>query len=202
MIDKDISGNAVNEWLFNEDIICKVLSALMENGLKVEGGDKLGKTIIFAKNSPHAQAIVECFQKYYPEYGSDFICRIDYSISYADTLIDDFSTKDKLPQIAVSVDMLDTGIDIPEILNLVLFKKVRSYSKFWQMIGRGTRLCKDLFRPEMDKEAFLIFDFCNNFEYFRANKKGKKNRNGRTWRPPPYRIKRTYCAVDGAQARG
>ena len=155
MIDKDISGNAVNEWLFNEDTICKVLSALMENGLKVEGGDKLGKTIIFAKNSPHAQAIVECFQKYYPEYGSDFI-----------------------------------------------FKKVRSYSKFWQMIGRGTRLCKDLFRPEMDKEAFLIFDFCNNFEYFRANKKGKKNRNGRTWRPPPYRIKRTYCAVDGAQARG
>lgn len=145
---------------------------------------------------------MECFQKYYPEYGSDFICRIDYSISYADTLIDDFSTKDKLPQIAVSVDMLDTGIDIPEILNLVLFKKVRSYSKFWQMIGRGTRLCKDLFRPEMDKEAFLIFDFCNNFEYFRANKKGKKNRNGRTWRPPPYRIKRTYCAVDGAQARG
>lgn len=98
--------------------------------------------------------------------------------------------------------MLDTGIDIPEILNLVLFKKVRSYSKFWQMIGRGTRLCKDLFRPEMDKEAFLIFDFCNNFEYFRTNKKGKKNRNGRTWRPPPYRIKRTYCAVDGAQARG
>lgn len=175
-IDKDISGNAVNEWLFNEDTICKVLSSLMEKGLKVEGGDKLGKTIIFAKNSPHAKAIVDCFQKYYPEYGSDFICQIDYSISYADTLIDDFSTKDKLPQIAVSVDMLDTGIDIPEILNLVFFKKVRSYSKFWQMIGRGTRLCKDLFGPEMDKEAFLIFDFCNNFEYFRADKKGKETK--------------------------
>ena len=148
----------------------------MENGLKVEGGDKLGKTIIFAKNSPHAKAIVDCFQKYYPEYGSDFICQIDYSISYADTLIDDFSTKNRLPQIAVSVDMLDTGIDIPEILNLVFFKKVRSCSKFWQMIGRGTRLCKDLFGPGMDKEAFLIFDFCSNFEYFRANKKGKETK--------------------------
>ncbi len=175
-IDKDISENAVNEWLFNEDTICRVLSALMENGLKVEGGDKLGKTIIFAKNSPHAKAIVDCFQKYYPEYGADFICQIDYSISYADTLIDDFSTKDRLPQIAVSVDMLDTGIDIPEILNLVFFKKVRSCSKFWQMIGRGTRLCKDLFGPGMDKEAFLIFDFCSNFEYFRANKKGKETK--------------------------
>ena len=175
-IDKDISENAVNEWLFNEDTICRVLSALMENGLKVEGGDTLGKTIIFAKNSPHAKAIVDCFQKYYPEYGSDFICQIDYSISYADTLIDDFSTKDRLPQIAVSVDMLDTGIDIPEILNLVFFKKVRSCSKFWQMIGRGTRLCKDLFGPGMDKEAFLIFDFCSNFEYFRANKKGKETK--------------------------
>lgn len=175
-IDKDIYGNAVNEWLFNEDTICRVLGALMENGLKVEGGDKLGKTIIFAKNSLHAKAIVDCFQKYYPEYGSDFICQIDYSISYADTLIDDFSTKDRLPQIAVSVDMLDTGIDIPEILNLVFFKKVRSCSKFWQMIGRGTRLCKDLFGPGMDKKAFLIFDFCNNFEYFRANKKGKETK--------------------------
>ena len=175
-IDKDISENAVNEWLFNEDTICRVLSALMENGLKVEGGDKLGKTIIFAKNSPHAKAIVDCFQKYYPEYGSDFICQIDYSISYADTLIDDFSTKNRLPQIAVSVDMLDTGIDIPEILNLVFFKKVRSCSKFWQMIGRGTRLCKDLFGPGIDKEAFLIFDFCSNFEYFRANKKGKETK--------------------------
>lgn len=175
-IDKDISQNAVNEWLFNEDTICKVLSTLMEKGLKTEGGDKLGKTIIFAKNSPHAKAIVDCFQKYYPEYGSDFIRQIDYSISYVDTLIDDFSTKEKMPQIAVSVDMLDTGIDIPEILNLVFFKKVRSYSKFWQMIGRGTRLCKDLFGPGMDKEAFLIFDFCGNFDYFRENKTGKENR--------------------------
>ena len=147
----------------------------MEKGLKIEGGDKLGKTIIFAKNSLHAQAIVERFNKLFPEYGGDFIKRIDYSIKYSDSLIDEFSTSDKMPQIAVSVDMLDTGIDIPEILNLVFFKKVKSYAKFWQMIGRGTRLCPNLLGEGMDKERFLIFDFCNNFEYFRVNKNGAEN---------------------------
>ena len=171
-IDKDISNAAVNEWLFNEDTIDKVLAMLMENGLTVEGGDKLGKTIIFAKNSKHAKIIVERFQIIFPECGSNFIKQIDYSINYADTLIDDFGTKEKMPQVAVSVDMLDTGIDISEILNLVFFKKVRSYSKFWQMIGRGTRLCKDLFAPGEDKKEFRIFDVCNNFEFFRENTKG------------------------------
>ncbi len=171
-VDDTVSSAAVNEWLFNNDTIDLVLKSLMEQGLKVEGGDKLGKTIIFAKNSKHAQAIVERFIKRYPENGPDFIKQIDYSIKYVDTLIDDFSTKEKMPQIAVSVDMLDTGIDIPEILNLVFFKKVRSYSKFWQMIGRGTRLCKDLFGVGHDKEKFLIFDFCNNFEFFRVDSHG------------------------------
>ena len=147
----------------------------MEKGLKIEGGDKLGKTIIFAKNSLHAQAIVERFQKLFPECGGDFIKRIDYSIKYSDSLIDEFSTREKMPQIAVSVDMLDTGIDIPEILNLVFFKKVKSYAKFWQMIGRGTRLCPDLLGEGVDKERFLIFDFCNNFEYFRVNKGGSES---------------------------
>lgn len=172
MVDKDISNNAINTWLFNEDTIDMVLKELVEKGLKIEGGDKLGKTIIFAKNSLHAQAIVERFHVLFPEYSGDFIKRIDYSIKYSDSLIDEFSDKNKLPQIAVSVDMLDTGIDIPEILNLVFFKKVKSYAKFWQMIGRGTRLCKDLLGEGIDKEKFLIFDFCNNFEYFKVNKNG------------------------------
>lgn len=171
-IDDYVSGSVVNEWLFNADTIDGVLKMLMEQGLKVEGGDKLGKTIIFAKNSNHAKAIVDRFNLRYPEYGSHFIKQIDYSIKMVDTLIDEFSTKEKMPQIAVSVDMLDTGIDIPEILNLVFFKKVRSYSKFWQMIGRGTRLCKDLLGTGVDKEKFLIFDFCNNFEFFRAETHG------------------------------
>lgn len=172
LIEDDISSEAINSWLFNKDTIDTVLKELMEKGLKIEGGDKLGKTIIFAKNSLHAQAIVERFQKLFPECGGDFIKRIDYSIKYSDSLIDEFSTREKMPQIAVSVDMLDTGIDIPEILNLVFFKKVKSYAKFWQMIGRGTRLCPDLLGEGVDKERFLIFDFCNNFEYFRVNKGG------------------------------
>lgn len=174
-IGDDISSEAVNTWLFNADTIDTVLQELMEKGLKIEGGDKLGKTIIFAKNSLHAKAIVERFNKIFPEYGGDYIKQIDYSIKYVDTLIDDFSTSAKMPQIAVSVDMLDTGIDIPEILNLVFFKKVKSYSKFWQMIGRGTRLCTNLLGEGMDKERFLIFDFCNNFEFFRVNKNGSES---------------------------
>ena len=175
MVGDDISSSAINSWLFNIDTIDKVLKELMEKGLKIEGGDKLGKTIIFAKNSLHAQAIVDRFHKLFPECGGDFIKQIDYSIKYCDSLIDEFSSKDKMPQIAVSVDMLDTGIDIPEILNLVFFKKVRSYAKFWQMIGRGTRLCPNLLGEGLDKERFLIFDFCNNFEYFRVNKNGAEN---------------------------
>lgn len=174
-VGDDISSSAINSWLFNADTIDKVLKELMEKGLKIEGGDKLGKTIIFARNSLHAQAIVERFHKLFPECGGDFIKQIDYSIKYCDSLIDEFSAKDKLPQIAVSIDMLDTGIDIPEILNLVFFKKVRSYAKFWQMIGRGTRLCPNLLGEGLDKERFLIFDFCNNFEYFRVNKNGAEN---------------------------
>lgn len=175
MVSEDISSEEINTWFFNIDTIDSVLKELVEKGLKVEGGDKLGKTIIFAKNSLHAKAIVERFGILFPELGGDFIKQIDYSIKYVDTLIDDFSTKDKMPQIAVSVDMLDTGIDIPEILNLVFFKKVRSYAKFWQMIGRGTRLCSDLLGEGVDKEKFLIFDFCNNFEFFRVNKNGAEN---------------------------
>ena len=174
-VKDDIASSAVNTWLFNADTIDKVLKELMEKGIKVEGGDKLGKTIIFAKNSLHAKAIVERFNKLFPECGGEFIKQIDYSINYCDTLIDEFGTKEKMPQIAVSVDMLDTGIDIPEILNLVFFKKVRSYAKFWQMIGRGTRLCPNLFGEGFDKERFLIFDFCNNFDYFRVNKNGADN---------------------------
>lgn len=193
MVADDISSSAINTWLFNKDTIDKVLKELMEKGLKIEGGDKLGKTIIFAKNSLHAQAIVERFNKLFPECGGDFIKQIDYSIKYCDTLIDDFSTKEKMPQIAVSVDMLDTGIDIPEIVNLVFFKKVRSYAKFWQMIGRGTRLCQNLLGEGIDKERFLIFDFCNNFEYFRVNKNGSENGIQETLSEKIYNTKTMIC---------
>ena len=175
-VTKEVPNTAVNKWLFNQDTIDNMLKELMDKGLKVAGGDVLGKTIIFARSSLHAKAIVERFNKLFPEYGGNFIKEIDYSIKYADSLLDEFSTKEKYPQIAVSVDMLDTGIDVPEILNLVFYKKVKSYTKFWQMIGRGTRLCKDLFGPGQDKEKFLIFDFCGNFDFFREKTNGQENK--------------------------
>lgn len=164
-----IEAGDLNKWLFNKDTVDKVLEHLMSHGIRVAGGDRLGKTIIFAKSSKHAQFIVDRFNANYPHYEGKFAQLIDYSVSYAQSLIDDFSEVEKPPHIAVSVDMMDTGIDVPEVVNLVFFKIVRSKTKFWQMVGRGTRLCPDLFGPTEDKEEFLIFDFCQNLEFFREN---------------------------------
>lgn len=169
-----IDSQALNSWLFNDNTIDQVITILMEKGIKIEGGDKLGKTIIFAKNHKHAVKIVERFNTLYPEYKGKFARVIDNHIDYAHDLIEEFKVKDSMPQIAVSVDMMDTGIDVPEILNLVFFKKVRSKSKFWQMIGRGTRTCEDLFGVGRDKERFFIFDFCGNFEFFDLHEDGKE----------------------------
>lgn len=171
-LKEEIGSAALNQWLFNEDTVDKVLMHLMEEGLKVEGGDKLGKTIVFAKNSKHADFIVKRFDANYPHYAGKFCQKIDFSVKYAQSLIDDFSLVNKLPQIAVSVDMLDTGIDVPEVLNLVFFKLVRSRTKFWQMVGRGTRLCEDLFGPGEHKKEFIIFDYCQNLEFFDENPQG------------------------------
>ncbi len=172
VMKQEIGSSALNQWLFNTDTVNKVLMHLMENGIKVEGGDKLGKTIVFAKNTKHASFIVEQFDKNYPHYAGKFCQKIDFSVKYAQSLIDEFSIKDKTPQIAVSVDMLDTGIDVPEVVNLVFFKLVRSKTKFWQMLGRGTRLCEDLFAPGEDKQEFVIFDYCQNLVFFDANPDG------------------------------
>ena len=171
-IPEEIDAEAINSWLFNRDTIKKLLELLMEKGLKVEGGDKLGKTIIFARNHRHAERIVEIFNQLYPEYKGEFAKLIDNQVKYNENLIEHFSIKDDFPQIAVSVDMLDTGVDVPEILNLVFFKPIKSKIKFWQMIGRGTRLCKDLFGIGQDKKEFYIFDYCKNFEFFSENPKG------------------------------
>ncbi len=162
----DIENTAFNSYVFNRQTVQMVIQDLMNLGHYVEGGDKLGKTIIFAKNRKHARFIVDVFHEMYPELGDDFIQQVDGSIDYHEQIIDDFRTPGKHPQIAVSVDMLDTGIDVPEILNLVFFKMVRSYSKFWQMIGRGTRLCTGLLGPGLDKKNFYIFDYGGNFEFF------------------------------------
>ena len=163
-----IESSALNAWLFNEDTIRLALHLLMTNGLKIDYGEKLGKSIIFAKNHRHAEKILEVFDKEYPRLPG-YAKVIDNYMTYAQSAIDEFSEPDKLPQIAISVDMLDTGIDVPEVLNLVFFKKVMSKAKFWQMIGRGTRLCPGLIDGK-DKDKFYIFDLCGNFEFFRMRK--------------------------------
>ena len=169
-----ISSAALNSKIFNEDTIRQVLNILMTNGIKIDYGEKIGKTIIFAKNHDHAEKILEIFNKEYPHM-KGYAAVIDNYINYAQTAIDDFSDPKKQPQIAISVDMLDTGIDVPEVVNLVFFKKVMSKAKFWQMTGRGTRLCPELLDGE-DKKKFYIFDFCGNFEFFRMNQ-GKPTAN-------------------------
>ncbi len=169
-----IPSAQLNKFVFNEKTVDTVLQDLMERGIKVEGGDRLGKSIIFAQNKDHAEYIVQRFNKLYPKYNGRFAYRVTCDDSYAQTVIEDFKHKD-MPVIAVSVDMMDTGIDVPECVNLVFFKKVRSKTKFWQMIGRGTRLCKGLScidgidNEYTDKCRFLIFDYCGNFEYFREH---------------------------------
>jgi len=167
-----VNSAAINSWLFNKDTVDKVLQYLMEHGHKVDGGDRLAKTIIFARNHDHAKFIEERFNHHYPHFKGQFARIIDNYAKYPQSLIDDFSQADKAPHIAISVDMLDTGIDVPEVANLVFFKPVYSKIKFWQMIGRGTRLCPDLFGPEQDKPDFRVFDFCFNFDFFRENPKG------------------------------
>ncbi|MEY8232900.1 DEAD/DEAH box helicase family protein [Oscillospiraceae bacterium 50-16] len=173
-----IPSAKLNKFVFNETTVDTVLQDLMEHGIQVEGGDRPGKTIIFAQNKRHAEFILQRFNKLYPKYKGVFAQRVICDDAYAQTVIDDFKKPDKPPFIAVSVDMMDTGIDVPECVNLVFFKKVRSKTKFWQMIGRGTRLCKDLACMDQidgeytDKRRFIIFDYCGNFEFFREHKEG------------------------------
>jgi len=188
-IEDHVDREDINSRVYNDDTIDKVINYLMEYGVKVEGGDKIGKTILFAKNHKHAIRVAERFSLLYPTYRSNFACVIDNQVDYAQALIDDFSTKEKMPQLAISVDMLDTGIDIPEIVNLVFFKSIRSKAKFWQMIGRGTRLCKDVLGEGLDKTHFLIFDFYGNFEFFRVNENGIEPKHVKSLTEKIYGIK-------------
>ncbi|MGI0479353.1 DEAD/DEAH box helicase family protein [Geminocystis sp. CENA526] len=173
-IPKEINATALNRWLFNENTVDKALEILMDWGLKVHQFDRLGKTIIFARNHQHALFIEERFNYNYPHFQGKFARIIDSHDNYAQSILDDFSNPEKEPIIAISVDMLDTGVDVPEVLNLVFFKPVYSEVKFNQMIGRGTRLCPNLFGIGRDKTEFLIFDLCDNFAYFSQEVKEKE----------------------------
>ena len=178
-----VEASAVNKWLFNEDTVDKVLEHVMSHGLKVEEGDRLGKTIIFAKNHDHAVFIQKRFDANYPHLKGQFARVIDFKTEYAQSLIDDFSIANKPPHIAISVDMLDTGIDVPEVVNLVFFKIVRSKTKFWQMIGRGTRLCPDLFGPGRHKDAVPGLRLLPELRVLQS----EPNHNRRRTRIVPYR---------------
>ena len=177
-VPDEIDSAALNSWLFNTDTVDKVLAHLMTDGIKVQGGEKLGKTIIFAKNHTHALFIEARFNKNYPEYAGKFLRVIDNYESKAQSLLETFVDKyvEHDPQIAVSVDMMDTGVDAPRVVNLVFFKQVKSATKFWQMIGRGTRLCPDIFGVGHHKTEFVIFDYCQNFEFFNAQPDGVNTR--------------------------
>ncbi|MEZ9397979.1 DEAD/DEAH box helicase family protein [Vibrio splendidus] len=185
--DRDeVLPSEVNKFLFNEDTAEKMFAQLMSKddrgGIHVEGGDVIGKTIVFAANNDHAVFLEKMFNKNYPKWAGKLARVITFKETYAQSLIDEFGgdenkidefdPKNPTCRIAISVDMLDTGIDVPEVVNLVFFKVIRSKVKFTQMIGRGTRLCKDLFGPNDDKKTFKVFDYCQNFEYFDANPEG------------------------------
>lgn len=176
--DYTITKEKIFKVFYNEDTCRKVLEDLMQNGLRVDMGQKIGKTIIFAYNHKHAALIEKVFKETYPQYGDNYCQLIDNQVNMANQRIEKFGTNDDF-RIAVSVDMLDTGIDVPEVLNLVFFKPVKSKIKFVQMIGRGTRLCPGLIDGQ-DKRFFLIFDYCSNFEFFDENPEGMNADNGKS----------------------
>lgn len=177
-VPQAVTPEEVNKYLFNTDTVDQALETLVYHGHGVEGGDRLGKTIVFAKNNAHAQFIAERYDANYPRQAGHTARVVTYREKYAQSLIEDFSDPAKAPDIAISVDMMDTGIDVPEVLNLVFFKPVYSKTKFWQMIGRGTRLCENVFGPGLDKEDFYVFDLCGNFEYFNQELDRSPGRRG------------------------
>lgn len=177
--DFTVSEKELFKKIFNKNTCCEILEELMQYGIKTNGGELLGKSIIFAYNHHHAQMIVDCFHELYPEHPANYCQLIDNYVKYADDLILKFENDDEF-RIAVSVDMLDTGIDVPAVVNLVFFKPVKSKIKFVQMIGRGTRLCENLFGEGKDKTHFIIFDYCGNFEYFDAHPDGTDGMGGRS----------------------
>lgn len=177
-LPKHIDASELNTFVMNADTVDEVLLDLMENGIRTAGGERLGKTIVFAQTQAHARFIEERFGILYPKESADgWMKVIVHSESYANNAIEEFRRKPR-PIIAVSVDMLDTGVDVPEVVNLVFFKKVRSKIKFWQMIGRGTRTCEELDCVDgldgeySGKRRFYIFDYCGNLRFFGQNPEG------------------------------
>jgi len=178
-----IKGKDIGRKIYSADTDRIILENLIDNGIKDATGSLVGKTIIFAQSQGHAEHLEKLFTKLYPQYGTK-VCKVIHNkVTRADALIDEFKEKGKTGddfRIAISVDMLDTGIDIPEVVNLVFAKPVRSWVKFWQMIGRGTRLCPNLFGEGKDKTEFYIFDHYGNFAFFEEEYKEVEEHTGKS----------------------
>lgn len=161
-----IAGKDIGRKIFSESTDRIILENLINNGIKDETGSLVGKTIVFAQRQDHAEHLEKLFCKLYPQYGTKVCKVIHNAIPHVESLIKEFKKPNNEFRIAISVDMLDTGIDVPEVVNLVFAKPVKSFVKFWQMIGRGTRLRPNLFGPGKNKTEFLIFDHYGNFDFF------------------------------------
>lgn len=176
-----IEAEKINNYVFNASTVDLMLQELMQNGVKTQGGDRLGKTIIFTPNKRCAAFVVKRFDALYPQYRGEFARRIVCGEAGVDELLKNFKREDRAPFIATTVDMLETGVDVPECVNLVFFKRIRSKVKFWQALGRGTRRCDKLELIDgcdgayVGKRRFYVFDYMQNFEFFRQNKDGVKS---------------------------
>lgn len=167
----------IHKKIHNKETCRIILRDLMENGIRDITGTRPGKTIVFARNQDHAELLLHTFDELYPEHKGKMARSIHCEEPKSQSLIDGFKGDNdefKDIQIAISVDMLDTGVDIPEVVNLVFAKPIYSKVKFWQMIGRGTRLRENLFGIGKHKEYFLIFDYWNNFQFFDIKPDGIK----------------------------
>lgn len=167
--DINFEGTDIEKKVSNRDTLIHQWEEFMDVCHKDESGQLPAKTIVFAVTQKHAFRLEERFNEMYPEYKGELVRVITSGVERADDLLEKFK-KESMPRIAISVDMLDTGVDVPEAMNLAFMKPVGSQIKFWQMIGRGTRsleACKHLnWLPERKKDRFLIVDFWENFEHF------------------------------------
>jgi type I restriction enzyme R subunit len=173
----NFEGSQLEKQVINKGTNTLIVKEFMEESIKDGNGVLPGKTIFFCSTKAHARRMEEIFDKLYPQFKGELakvLVSDDPRVYGKGGLLDQFTNKD-MPRIAISVDMLDTGIDVREIVNLVFAKPVYSYTKFWQMVGRGTRLLETN-KPKpwcTEKEVFLILDCWDNFEYFKLNPKGK-----------------------------
>jgi type I restriction enzyme, R subunit len=174
----NFEGTQLEKQVINKGTNILIVREFMEEAIKDANGVLPGKTILFCATKAHARRIEEIFDQLYPQYKGELakvLVSDDPRVYGKGGLLDQFTNND-MPRIAISVDMLDTGIDVREIVNLVFAKPVYSYTKFWQMVGRGTRLL-EASKPKpwcLEKDSFLILDCWDNFEYFKLNPKGKE----------------------------